>query len=596
MQDKDSYTVIFIAILIVSLSIIFGNLLFLPLLAPIMFILYKNRMLEVKYLRKIIEFIFNRTSKLNEVEIFDGYFISNNEYISVVLVYDIPVDYNDLSEVNLRNSIIAFYKILQVGDQVDILFRKKYVNINNFRNLLLNKAQNLRIILESDPSNSRAKRELEIVNFLLDKLKEGEYPFKYEIYLFVHGKTKERAIETAEIICRGLEGLNIKSRLAKKDEIGNVLFLKSMKSNKISIPSQIPFLTPFSISKLPSLELRGEGILLGKDMINKTFVFWNIDTAENPHLLVIGPTGAGKTEFLINFAINLSIYKNIPIVFFDTKGDIKERLKRKNVEFKVLNPLFHGISLLKSDNLPAQIRALQIEKILTNSFDLSKLESAIIFNIVYNTIEDYLKGKVDRLDWDVIEANLKERVDESVYLFLSKIFKLVKSVDFNYDLTDNFVNGINVIDLTLVKSETLRKLIIYSIMMQIYNKYSNIVDNGLKIVIILDEAWTILKSEKVDYPIVADLIKRGRGHGMAILMATQNIEDLGEMQNVYLDNVGLLIAMNNGDKNFWTQVIRRFANINDQEVRDILTFLGKGEALIRFLGDPRPVLVELNRI
>ncbi|AWR98278.1 DUF87 domain-containing protein [Acidianus sulfidivorans JP7] len=596
MEDKEQYTVVFMAILTIALSIIFRNFLFLFLLIPIFFILIKTGILDKNFFHIKIKNL--KLQKNNsEIVIDDGYIKKPDEYIGVLLIYDIPVDYRDLSEESLRSSITSFYKILQIGSQIDILFKKKYIDVNNYRNILLNRAQNLRVIIDSDPSNYRAKRELEIINFLLEKFSEGEYPFKYEIFLFIHGDNKDKVIQTAEVISRGLEGLNIRARLAKKNEIENAIFFNHIKSNRISIPSQVPFLTPISIDKLPSLEIRSDGIFLGHDIMHKTSVFWNVDSAENPHMLIIGPTGAGKTEFLLNIAINFSIMKDIPIVLFDTKGDIKERLRKKGIDFRILNPLFHGISLLNGNKLPIQIKALQIEKILTNSFDLNKLESSIFFKVIYDALEEFSQGKIDRLNWDVIELKVKNQVDEQMYILISKIIRILKSIDYGTDDISNLlVNGLNIIDLTLIKSETLRKLIIYSIIIDIYNKYSFSVDNGIRIILVLDEAWSIIKSEKNDYPIVADLIKRGRGHGISILMATQNIEDLGNEENIYLDNVGLLVAMNNGDKNFWNNIISRFVNIDDKEVKDLLSFLGKGEALVRFIGDPRPIVVKLSRL
>lgn len=594
-MNENKLSFVFISILIIVLTIVYRNPLLLLLLVVVSLVAFKYGKIDIRPLIQKIPF-FNNSINLSSVKIEDGYIQKGNEYIGVLLIYDIPVDYKDLRENSLRNSIASFYKILQVGEQVDIFFRKKYVDSIKYKEVLLHKAQNLRIIIDSDPSNSKAKRELEIINFLLDRISEGEYPFKYEIYLLIHSKNKERAIQLAEVISKGLEGLNIRSRLAKKDEISSLIFLSECKCNKISIPSQVPFLTPFSVDKLPKFQLRNDGILLGKDINHGIPVFWNIDTSENPHMLIIGPTGAGKTEFLINTSLQLSLNYSIPIVFFDTKGDIKQRIIKRGLEVKILNPLYHGISLLKANNIPIQVRAMQIEKILTNSFDLDKIHSSIIFKLIYDTLEDYYSGKISYLNWDVIDEKAKSMLDEITYLYISKIIKIIKSLDHGGNLVDYITPGLNVIDVTMIKSETLRKIIMYTVITDIYNKFSASVDNGTKIVLVLDEAWTVLKNEKVDYPLVADLVKRGRGHGIALFMATQNIEDLGEMSSVYLDNIGLLIFMNNGDKEFWNNVVRRFVNINDEEIYNNLTFLGRGEALVRFLGDPRPLLIKTDVI
>ncbi len=594
-MNEDKISFIFISALVIVLTIIYRNPLLLLLLVVISVIAFRYNKIDIKLLGQKIR-IFNSSLNLSNIKIEDGYIQRGNEYIGVLLIYDIPVDYKDLSENSLRSSIASFYKILQVGEQVDIFFRKKYVDSIKYKEALLHKAQNLRIIIDSDPSNSKAKRELEIVNFLLDRISEGEYPFKYEIYLLIHSRNKERALQLAEVISKGLEGLNIRSRLAKRNEILSIIFLDECKSDKISIPSQVPFLTPFSVDKLPKFQLRNDGILLGKDINHGIPVFWNIDSIENPHMLIIGPTGAGKTEFLINTSLQLALNYSIPIVFFDTKGDIKQRIIKRGFETKIFNPLYHGISLLKCDNIPLQVRAMQIEKILTNSFDLDKIYGSIMFKLVYDTLEDYYSGKISYLNWDVIDDKAKSMLDEITYLYISKIIRIVKSLDHGDNVADLLVPGINIVDLTTVKNETLRKIIMYTIITNIYNKFSNSVDRGTRVVLILDEAWTVLKNEKVDYPLVADLVKRGRGHGIALFMATQNIEDLGEMSSVYLDNIGLLIFMNNGDKEFWNNTVKRFVNVNENEISNNLAFLGRGEALIRFLGDPRPLVIKIEVI
>ncbi|MEM1859505.1 MAG: TraM recognition domain-containing protein, partial [Metallosphaera sp.] len=136
----------------------------------------------------------------------------------------------------------------------------------------------------------------------------------------------------------------------------------------------------------------------------------------------------------------------------------------------------------------------------------------------------------------------------------------------------------------------LRRFVIYSFISMLYAYYSSDADVGLRVGLVVDEAWTILKDDD-EYGIIGDLIKRGRGHGISLLMATQNIQDLGQNADIFMDNIGTLCFMNNGDKNFWKDVVKRYSNILDGEVENRLTFLGRGEMLVRFLGDPRPILV-----
>ncbi|WP_048099965.1 DNA import protein CedB [Candidatus Acidianus copahuensis] len=564
--------------------------------AAILIILIKFRYQIVQFklfniIRKILKI--KRKNTDIEPEIGDGYFKTSNEFIGVILIYDIPLDYKDLNDSSLKSSIVSFHKIIQTGDQVDILFRKRYVEQNKFKNSLLNKAQNLRVLIENDPSNTRAKKELDIVSFILDRMSEGEPPFRYEVYLLVHADSRAKAIELSNVILRGLSGLNIGARLAKTDEIKRILFFDKCKCNKISIPSRISFISPFSIPKLPSFEMRNDGIVLGVDMENNTLVSWNFDTLENQHVIVVGPTGSGKTEFLINLGLQLIYFRKIAIVFFDIKGDIKERLKRRNIRFKLLNPISQGISLLNLQGLSSTTRSLQIERILVNSFNLDRIYASALYKAVSSALGDIERNVVSQISWDYVEDKAKEIMDNISFLMISEIIDIVKSLDNGGNLVELIKPGINIIDLTQIKNEVMRRIVIYSIINDIYNKFSKSVDTGLKVGLVIDEAWTVLKSEKVDYPIIADLVKRGRGHGISVFLATQNIEDLGDIRDVYLDNAGLLVAMNNGDKNFWENTVRRLVNVSHEEISNKLAFLGRGEALIRFIGDPRPVIVKL---
>ncbi|BCS92137.1 DNA import protein CedB [Metallosphaera javensis (ex Sakai et al. 2022)] len=579
MEIFDRYTPYVILLLPVILALLYRNPFLLSLLGVVLILMLYSGTIKIP-----LNVNFSpRRGEASSYLIEKGVVTRDKSAIGVIVVDDIPYDYRDLSDSSLRASINAFHKITNIGEHVDIIFRKKYIDQKLYTERLLNKLQNLRIIIENDPSNARAKKEMELLQAILSRLEQGEKPFSYQVVLLIHGKDKQEARSLGEVLIRGLESLNIKSRFATVREIEDILSLGLTKFRGEGLPSQIPFLTPFSLEKMPLVERWGDGIYIGKDMERQIPVFWNIERSENSHIMIIGPSGAGKTELLIWLGSLMSLQYSIPVIFFDVKGDIRTRLKRYGFSFRVLNPFFYSLKLLDSPYVAPSIKPLFLEKIIGVSFKLDREERAILFNVLNRHL-----GEVHRKpEWRTI---IKDEEIANRYS-IRRSLELVDAFDSDGPfIMEGITNGINVIDLTQLKDETLRRFVIYSFISVLYANYSSDADVGLRVGIVVDEAWTILKEDD-EYGIIGDLVKRGRGHGISLLMATQNIQDLGENADVFMDNIGTLCFMNNGDKNFWREVVKRYSNILDSEVENRLTFLGRGEMLVRFLGDPRPILV-----
>mgnify|MGYP001772516945 CR=1 FL=1 len=543
------------------------------------------------YLRKKGSFSFlRRSAGTANVEVEDGMLKVNGKIKGVLVVDDIPFDYRDVSVESLRVKIMQFHRVLDALGSVEIVFKKEKIDRNEYLGKLFLKVQNLQIIVEKDPSNERARRELELTRAMIQKINEGELPFRYVIYFLINAKSEEDAKASVELLRKGLDSIGVKSRPAKRSEILD-LIEDRLAVRAEGLPTQVPFLTVFSLPKAPKFELLEDGVYLGKEIGSNKAVFWNVGKMLNPHVLVVGPTGAGKTEFLISLAYKLSLYADIPVVFFDTKSDIKLRLRKYGVPTKILSPLMYHLSLLKPEGVSLESYISQLESIIADAFELDRYTSSILYKAIKGAFEKYEKPTWQNIIDELEKFDLSLEKKTFLYRVLSQVEQF-EGDDERYDI----VKAINeptayVVDLSLIKSEELRRLIMLSVLTKIYNRY-NTADDRLKVALVVDEAWTILKDASEE-SIVMDLIKRGRGFGIAMLMATQNIQDFGAHTDIYLENIGLIAFMNNGDKKFWNEVTR-FANISDEEIIHELSFLGRGEALIHFINDPRPVLVSLD--
>ncbi|BCU70522.1 DNA import protein CedB [Stygiolobus caldivivus] len=585
---------IIVPILLLFLSIFSRNLIFLVLALVSLILLEPN--LIMKLFRGKLNFfnLFKKQSN-NNYSIENGILTINGVFKAFLIVDDIPFDYRDFTNESLRSKIVSFHKVLDIVNNVDIIFQKKGLDKNKFLENLFRKAQNLRVIIESDPSNEKAKNELSLVQEMIKRISEGEPPFQYVVYFIITAESREESLAEANLLRKGLESIGIKARLASRYEIEEYLDRGVIRAKeKIGFPTQVPYLTTFSFPKSPNYRLISEGIYLGREIESSRPIFWNLNTTMNPHTLVIGPTGSGKTEFLISTGVKINTLYQIPVLFFDVKNDIKLRLKNYGIKPIVLNPLLYSLDLLSAENKANYgIYASQIENIITNSFRLDKYSSSILYKVILDALHKY-----QHPSWDnIIELINELDITDEFKIYLAKIINKIKSIDIESkgsSLVEKINDSIYVIDLSLIKSEELRRFVIYSILIKILDKY-NIADDKLKISLVIDEAWTILKSENENYSLVADIIKRGRGYGIMLMMATQNIYDLGELSDIFLENSGLLLFMNNGDKKFWEEM-KRFANISEDEIYRQLTFLGRGEAVIRFIGDPRSLVIKLDTL
>ena len=527
--------------------------------------------------------------KTNSIVIKDGVYIIDNKVKGVLVIDDIPFDYRDLTDESLRTKIVSFHKVLDVLGEAEVIFKKQMIDKNAFLQKLFQKATTLRVTIESDPSNERAKNELEMVQTMIKKINEGEVPFHFIIYIVVDGKSEENALSSLQLLSKGLESIGIKPRKATRNDIIRLLEDKALYKGQ-AFPTQIPFLTAFSLPKSPKFEFFEDGIYLGKEIGTNRAVFWNYGKLLNPHVLLIGPTGAGKTEFLISLAYKVNLFSDIPIVFFDTKSDIRLRLKKYGVNIKVLNPIIYSLGLLTPNGTSLDSYITQLENIIEYSYQLDRYNASILYKILKTIFQKYEKPTWDKALEELENLDLPYQMKTYLYRIISQIKEYDGGSKYNIvDKIDD--NSVYVIDLSLIKSEEVRRLLMLSILTKIYNRY-NIADDKLKIGLVVDEAWAILKDTN-EYSIIADIIKRGRGYGIMLLMATQNIIDLGQYADIYMQNIGLIAFMNAGDKKFW-QEVGRFAHINDAEIQQQLSFLGRGEALIRFITDPRPVIVSLD--
>ena len=119
----------------------------------------------------------------------------------------------------------------------------------------------------------------------------------------------------------------------------------------------IPALGESGLHSLPkspqSAERQGAAevaqFVLGTDKFSETEVAWHVTSRANPHLMIVGLPGMGKTEALLNICQQLVAQSITPIVF-SYHPDIDERLEQKLGQVQLLDHRQLGFNPMHVDD------------------------------------------------------------------------------------------------------------------------------------------------------------------------------------------------------------------------------------------------------
>ena len=163
----------------------------------------------------------------------------------------------------------------------------------------------------------------------------------------------------------------------------------------------------------------------------------------------------------------------------------------------------------------------------------------------------------------------------------------------HYSLREGIINVISLAGISKEREEMLSYAMnmVFHDMLN-YMSSRSIDPKTIRGVLVIDEAWVLSKHGKSSNRVL-NLIKLSRGYGLSVLLATQSFRDFGDSWDRILENTGVLIVLNTPSKRFWIDA-SNFLKISREAIEDLMVVLGKGDALIRVLPDPRPIPVSLE--
>jgi DNA helicase HerA-like ATPase len=354
------------------------------------------------------------------------------------------------------------------------------------------------------------------------------------------------------------------------------------------------YFSPFLRTSLHSRGIHKSGILIGRIINSGRNVFWNPNSSMSPHIIVVGPTGSGKTETLISIATKMHSLLSTTILAIDVKGDIEARLLKRGYLFRSIDVPRTPLGSLYPFHIDPSARAGQVFEAIVSSFDVNDIKmQAAIYKAIKRAYE-----KTPTPTWQNILSELSQE-DEHVRIMISRIIDEISYLDGgkqqigHYEIVEGEINIISLSKISKEKEETLSYAmnIVFQDMLN-YMSSRHVDPRYVGGAIVIDEAWILTRKGRSSTRLL-NLVKLSRGYGLSVLLATQSFRDFGDDWDRILENSGLLIALSNPSKRFWSDA-SKFLKIDRETIEELMVVMGRGDALIRILPDPRPLPVSLE--
>ena len=288
---------------------------------------------------------------------------------------------------------------------------------------------------------------------------------------------------------------------------------------------------------------------------------WTFANLTNPHIAVVGITGAGKSYFVKTFLTRASYIWNTNAIIVDWAGEYKAWVKQSGgtvvslgkgdfinlMDLSGMKPVDRTKQIMNSLEILTDIADFPEQKRLT----AEALEQAYV-NFGFASSQLPEPGKEVPTLKEVI-ALLEEKLQEGSYEYPAELENAVYRLrQFAREGEDYFArkstmdlgrlasSGLVSIDLSSLPDEKFRAMAALFILQTLKEKMRTegwSASKGLKALVVLDEAWKVASDERSDAVMI---VREGRKYQFGLIVASQNPTDINE---AIFSNVGTTIML-----------------------------------------------------
>jgi hypothetical protein len=314
----------------------------------------------------------------------------------------------------------------------------------------------------------------------------------------------------------------------------------------------------------------------------------------NPHVMIIGESGSGKTNVVLTFLTRSYLKFGIPFLILDWSGSYKNADINVNL-WKVpsnlrINPFpLRGMSIERRCGIAAEL--LQISLALTD-LQSQKVRETLVE--MYNGGEE---PTIVTLHGRLLELAEKERYKEMKLQLRYITNKLRQAYEIfgeePKDFWDNYDKTCNIVDLQGL-TDMEKKLVTQTIMQRIIEEFK--VQDRIKLYVALDDAYQAIVNYYNKETNITKIVREGRKYGFGLLISTQLLQDLPE---AIVANTSVKFVLSYHEP-IALERIHRMLVLTDME-KSILHRMPVGSAFLFDQnaiqnGRPRPAYLEIDKI
>lgn len=330
---------------------------------------------------------------------------------------------------------------------------------------------------------------------------------------------------------------------------------------------------------------------IGIDIVLGNKVYWDLQSSPSPHTLIVGSTGSGKTVALLTLAQRAKDTYGCSITVLDIKDEYRYLIETLfDDDFTLINPLVEPIPLCYCDDNVRE-KAMMVFNVVKSVSKVFSIPTPIS-KTLYNTLLDICNRCINIDNILTLAYEYQDRSVQQAIDTISEVFSVYPNAR-SYTINLMPLNGVRIINLKplFLKNRAGSATLITYIVNTLLSSAETSLSSTPSSILILDELWHVIPYIAED---LIDLLARySRGLGLAIFMATQNIDDLNPYTDSIVNNCGGFIAMATSSLSYW-QRVKRYLNLSSRSIEYAMGMGVQGEAVARFYPYRTPIFMYID--